>query len=34
MAELLLDGRTSLDISCLRLGRFAEGKPIVETNVI
>ena len=34
MAELLLDGKTSLDISCLRLGRFAEGKPIVETNVI
>jgi sarcosine oxidase subunit beta len=34
MAELLLDGRTSLDISCLRLERFREGKTIVETNVI
>jgi sarcosine oxidase subunit beta len=34
MAELLLDATTSLDISCLRLGRFGEGKHIVETNVI
>lgn len=34
MAELLLDGRTSLDISCLRLARFKEGKSMVETNVI
>jgi sarcosine oxidase subunit beta len=34
MAELLLDGRASLDLSPLRLSRFREGKPIVETNVI
>jgi sarcosine oxidase subunit beta len=35
MAELLLDGKTSsLDISSLRLDRFKEGHPIVETNVI
>ncbi len=34
MAELLLDGRTSLDISCLGLERFREGRPILETNVI
>jgi sarcosine oxidase subunit beta len=35
MAELLVDGRTSsLDISSLRLERFKEGHPIVETNVI
>ena len=34
VSELLLTGRTSLDISCLRLSRFKEGKPMVETNVI
>jgi sarcosine oxidase subunit beta len=35
LAELLLEGRTSsLDISSLRLERFKEGHPIVETNVI
>jgi len=34
MAELLVTGRSSLDVSCLRLARFKEGKPIVETNVI
>jgi len=34
MAELLLTGRPSLDVSCLRLSRFREGKPMVETNVI
>jgi sarcosine oxidase, subunit beta len=34
MAELLTDGRSSLDVSCLRLSRFKEGKPMIETNVI
>jgi len=34
MAELLTSGRTSLDISCLGLGRFRAGKLIQETNVI
>jgi sarcosine oxidase subunit beta len=34
MAELLTTGRSSLDVSCLRLSRFREGKPMVETNVI
>jgi sarcosine oxidase, subunit beta len=34
MAELLVTGRPSLDVSCLRLSRFKEGNPIVETNVI
>jgi glycine/D-amino acid oxidase-like deaminating enzyme len=34
MAELLTTGRSSLDVSCLRLSRFKEGKPMVETNVI
>jgi hypothetical protein len=34
MAELMLAGKTSLDISCLRLSRFKEGKLIAETNVI
>lgn len=34
VAELLGTGRTSLDISCLRLSRFKEGKPMAETNVI
>jgi sarcosine oxidase subunit beta len=34
MAELLTTGRSSLDLSCLRLSRFREGKPMVETNVI
>ena len=34
LSELLVTGRSSLDISCLRMSRFKEGKPIVETNVI
>ncbi len=34
MAELILEGRTSLDISCLGLSRFREGKLIAETHVI
>jgi len=34
MAELLTTGKSSLDVSCLRLSRFKEGKPMVETNVI
>ncbi len=34
LAELLVTGRSSLDVSCLRLSRFREGKPILETNVI
>lgn len=34
VAELLVTGRSSLDISSLRLSRFKEGQPIVETNVI
>lgn len=34
MAELMTTGRASLDVSCLRLSRFREGKPMVETNVI
>jgi sarcosine oxidase subunit beta len=34
VAELLATGRSSLDLSCLRLSRFKEGKPMVETNVI
>ena len=34
MAELLTTGKPSLDVSCLRLSRFKEGKPMVETNVI
>jgi sarcosine oxidase, subunit beta len=34
VAELLVTGRSSLDLSCLRLSRFKDGQPIVETNVI
>jgi sarcosine oxidase subunit beta len=34
VAELLVTGRSSLDVSCLRLSRFREGQPIQETNVI
>jgi sarcosine oxidase subunit beta len=34
MAELLVTGRASLDISCLRLSRFKDGQPMIETNVI
>ncbi len=34
MAELLTTGRSSLDVSCLRLERFREGSPILETHVI
>ncbi len=34
MAELLLGRKPPLDVSSLRLTRFREGKPIVETNVI
>jgi sarcosine oxidase subunit beta len=34
MAELLVTGRSSLDITCLRPGRFREGQPLPETNVI
>lgn len=34
VAELLETGRSSLDVSCLRLSRFKEGSPNLETNVI
>ena len=34
LAELLVTGRASLDISCLRLSRFKDGNPMIETNVI
>ncbi len=34
LSELMLTGRSSLDVSCLRLSRFKEGNPMVETNVI
>ncbi len=34
VAELIVTGRSSLDVGCLRLSRFREGKPIAETNVI
>ena len=34
LSELLLTGRSSLDLSCLRLSRFKEGKPMIENNVI
>jgi sarcosine oxidase subunit beta len=34
VAELLVTGRSSLDIGCLRPSRFREGQPIPETNVI
>jgi sarcosine oxidase subunit beta len=34
VAELLETGRTSLDVSCLRLSRFKDGSPNLETNVI
>jgi sarcosine oxidase subunit beta len=34
LAELLTEGKTSLDISCLRLERFREGKLIQETHVL
>ncbi|MFN3485512.1 MAG: NAD(P)/FAD-dependent oxidoreductase [Planctomycetota bacterium] len=34
LAELLTEGKTSLDISCLRLERFREGRLIPETNVL
>jgi sarcosine oxidase subunit beta len=35
MSELLLNGRTkTLDISCLRLSRFKEGRLIEESHVI
>ena len=34
MAELLLGRPSSLDVSCLRLSRFREGKSLVETHVI
>jgi sarcosine oxidase subunit beta len=34
VAELLVTGRSSLDLSSLRLSRFKEGQPIAETNVI
>ena len=35
MAELITSGRTpTLDISPLALSRFAENKPIIETNVV
>lgn len=34
MAELLVTGRSSLDLSPLRLDRFREGSPLVETNIL
>ncbi len=34
MAELLETGRASMDLSALRLSRFKEGSPNLETNVI
>jgi sarcosine oxidase subunit beta len=34
MAELIVDGRTSLDISALRASRFATGELVREHNVI
>jgi hypothetical protein len=34
MAELLTTGRSTIDVSCLRLSRFREGKLNSETNVI
>lgn len=34
VAELLETGRTSMDLSALRLSRFKEGSPNLETNVI
>ena len=35
LAEEILDGKAhSLDIDCLRLARFKEGRPIVEYNVV
>jgi len=34
VAELIVDGRTSLDLTPLRLGRFADGDLIAEHNVI
>lgn len=34
VAELIVTGRSSLDISALRPGRFRDGQPIPETNVI
>lgn len=34
VAEWLLDGKPSLDLSCLRFGRFAEGALIHESHVI
>jgi sarcosine oxidase subunit beta len=32
IAEMILDGETSLDVSELRPSRFAEGKPIVSSE--
>ena len=34
VAELVVDGRTSLDLAPLRAGRFAEGNIVPEHNVI
>lgn len=34
LAELITTGKTSLDISCLSLSRFREGRPILESHVI
>jgi sarcosine oxidase, subunit beta len=35
LAEEILDGKAhTLDITSLRLGRYAEGKPIIEYNVV
>ena len=34
IAELVTDGRTSLDISALALRRFADGDQVKEHNVI
>lgn len=34
VAELLTTGRPSIDLSALRLSRFKEGSPNLETNVI
>ena len=34
IAELIVDGRTSLDISALALSRFRTGQLVREHNVI
>jgi sarcosine oxidase subunit beta len=34
IAEMILDGRASIDVSDLRPSRFAEGKPIVSSELL